>query len=253
MPKHFKPRRDYPDVPDIDPEHLSIFAGAAFDHLCADWQIQADQRDELQKHLERAAAAYFRNKVIYDGMPKAGEKRAALAEIAALAGKLSNRLEGLDPFTAGLFWRPEAEIAGYAVQGKPSPYGHRFSEMPGAGGEIMTVYSDRDDLAAAVRVLENYARHARANIPAGRNGRPGMVALRNWVGNVADLWERIFARPFTVDFHGNAPTSDAAVFCWATVQILDPSVTFAQARTAMRDQVRTANARTARNRGKISP
>ena len=130
MPKHYKPRRDYPELPDVDPKRPTIFADPVFDRLCEEFRIVAEQRSEVQTHLEGAAEAYFRNKITYDEMPKAGEKRAALAEIEALAGKLSDRLTRMDPFTSSLFWRPEGEIASYAIQGKPSPYGHKFSEFP---------------------------------------------------------------------------------------------------------------------------
>ena len=253
MPKHYKPRRDFPEIPDIDPERPTIFVGPAFDRLCEDCRIPAEQRDDLQTHLEQAAAFYFRNKNVYDEMPKAGEKRAALAKIEELTGKLSDQLDRMDPFTAGLFWHPEAEIASYAIQGKPSPYGHKFSEMPGPDGQTMTVYPDRDDLTRAVRILENYARHARASVPAGRDGRPGMVALRNWVGNIALLWERSFGCAFTADFFGDAPISDAAVFCCSATRILDPTVTDTQVHTAMRDQIRKSGKQAGRNRGKNSP
>ncbi len=253
MTKHHKPRRNFPDFPNIDPERPTIFVGPSFDQLCSDWQIQADRNGELQKQLEQAAAFYFRNKITYDDMPKAGEKRAALAEIEALAGKLSDRLDRMDPFTSGLFWRPEAEIGIYAIQGKPSPYGHKFSDFPVPDGQPMTVYPDRDDLTRAVRILESYARHARENVPTGRDGRPGMVALRNWVGNIALLWERSFGCAFTADFFGDAPISDAAVFCCSATRILDPTVTDTQVHTAMRDQIRKSGKQAGRNRGENSP
>lgn len=249
MPKKHRARWGYRLRPWFPEEREPYFSKDVFQDLCEAYSIPHALKDEVYRHLEDSADIYHTYRNNRDDAPRPAERKAALEEIASLATELHHRLDNLDDFTATHFWRFEAQAqdAAFTEGVETTDFGHQISRRKISDEEEVVWWETPDVLVRSVQIIRKYAELAAEGLPEDQGGPRRLEGLRMWTGNMFNLWEKILGRRFTLDYLAGEPVSDAARFCVAALQPVDPEVPTSRVISAMRRMIRDRRQKTSRN------
>lgn len=238
MPSRKKPKWGYRSIYMLGDDGIRAFKPSSVKRLAQKHRLPADiDLSVLQDRLEISANIYRNWHQNADLAPTSAESKAALEEIQHLSKQLQRRLEELDDKTAPHFWQSD-EVVEKAIM-NPSErttmtaLGHRIHWIPVERGHTV-FYISGQDFIPTLKLIENYSSAALKRMAPDKGGRKRSASLRNWVMNIASLWEDITGKKFTFDQHQGKPISPGARFCVDALAIADPSVSPLQTRAAIR-------------------
>ena len=225
-----------------------LYSDDFVERLCGEYGIGEDRKDALWNFLSAAASIYFVNKVGEDRPPRA-QSRKQLAEIAALARKISAKLEQLDDRASRVLWAPEMDIAIQAAS-DPTPtkteHGLTIHREDISEKSYRLYYLESRDITEAVAVLASYASHAVERLPKDKRGAKPSHALSLWVWNANLFWTEQLGRSFTFASHKSEPITEAARFCLDVLAPLAPDILPSTLGTTMREVIKLERKRTRR-------
>lgn len=225
-----------------------IYSDAVVDRLCAEYQIKSDmQIKALWNFLTFGATIYLFENARHR-RPTRGQVRSQLAEVAALARKLSLALAGLHAEANAALWSPEQYID-YRITEPTSTteFGLTVRRQQTGEGTFQLHYLGHAEIIEAVSALANYASHSAKQLPKDRSGAKSDFALWMWVVNAQAFWREQLGRRFTYERHGAEPVSEAFRFCWDAIHPLDPDVPLSAVGSTMRKAIKFERRRTGKN------
>jgi hypothetical protein len=129
-----------------------------------------------------------------------------------------------------------------------SSYGHVFDRRLDRDGHETMTYLNLHQIITAVTVLKNMTKqiHAVEEVreiaePPHKGGRPANKAMRHWVVGARRIWTGILKRPFKFDKQGTGYITNAAIFTWKSLQLIDPNASRSQFNTVMRQVINTVD------------
>ena len=179
----------------------------------------------LQEFLIFAAWQYHNLKNEATKKPTLRSLRAEIREIQKVAIALNTKLESLSKSADELFWAPQRRILSdvYFMNDPVSPFGHqiiRHQPNPNDPSKVSIQILQEWQIREAVGIVSNLAQHA-LDIKFKVEGRPSDEALRMWVVNIQQFWEKVLERPFTYDGHKGEGVTPAFDFCREALNPLD--------------------------------
>jgi hypothetical protein len=181
--------------------------------------------EEFKRRLEGAAQVYRIYKQNYDDLPRHGEIKAALEEIASLSKTLHKHITEIDDITANHFWQFEGELQNSVTftEDTETRFGHRI-ERDVIGDTTVLSYLSQRDYIDSLTILHNYATEALAKLPDDPGGRRASQGLRMWMTNIAAIWKELFKRKFSRDSEKGRAANEATSFAVKAFKSIDPKV-----------------------------
>jgi hypothetical protein len=201
-----------------------------------------EQIARIQECLAFAAYLYLEGKkeqAEHAKKPKLAPIRKKMREIQLVANQLNAELEGLSGPANDLFWSGQRWIEAdkFFISTDSSVFGHTIvrHEFP-SGAKSVSVLRE-SQIREAVRIIGNLASAASA-AKSPKGGRPADEALRMWVINAQAIWEKILNRTFNFYEYDGIPATGAFLFYEMALKPLDPTVTSASLKTAIRKAIK---------------
>ncbi len=228
-----------------------------FTSLRVQFEIPDHIETEFRKQMEDVAAIWRFHQSQTENPRNPSRDKKALGKVIKQTQKLQLALSALsDDATSALHQTNRRyEMQAIVSDNQYSDIGHKFYRYTNQD-RVETILVDRiDDLIRAVSILENVTTEAKEGMRPIPDGRRNDYALSLWISNIADMWTNQLGRPFTRDAtEGGDPLAEAAQFCIAAFEYIDPDTTPIRILNEMRKHISKSRKKaTGKNRVKNEP
>jgi len=218
------------------------------DTLINEFNISEIKRDEIAYIIRLNSWIYYHYKQTQDTPPHRQSRFLALKElrkVVKLADALRSALGSLSPIAQDFLAQAQdqADFEASMTETDRSSFGHTIVRRPAGLDATSITLLKQHQIAEAVEIIGNMARHGVERIEriraARKGGRPRNHALHLWAYNMRMLWEKMLGRPFRLDVKGGEMLTPAALFCWEVVSKMDTTVTSTELATVMRAEIQS--------------
>jgi hypothetical protein len=223
----------------------SLIDKEAFHEICEKFHIPSEVADQVRKQLCNAGFIYtfIRNELkAVRHKPSYQEVRKELHAIEKLAQQLASKLDDISDDARAFIHSAENAVDMEMVTNwdsiETSSFGHRIYRYQTEYCSESKSYLHLPQITQAVTILHNMTRHVLAVAKSGdKGGRPRNEAMWLWVVNMHVAWTEMLGRQFTFDQVGKKPITEAGIFCWHILRLIDPNAKWSEFCTAVREKV----------------
>lgn len=220
-----------------------------FARLCETYAIPGLIRTDVLKSLEGAAAVWRWYSIGDAANIPNSEAAESLRKVAKQASKLRKAIDELPLASLEILETETARFPQQAITKR-----HAAPEVP--SWAILIPSTDSDEsylnidlrmLRAMITALQEASADSANKLPKAPAGTKRDDALRMWMTNVADFWERKIERPFTRDVSETGePVTEAARFCVDAYKFVDSQCPPSRVMKEMKACIKARRKRTGR-------
>jgi len=215
--------------------------------LCSIGEIIPEDLGDFRDTLEDIAAIYRWESAKHENLPSSSNIKRELQTVSKQANRLLASLDGLS-------WDAQRKInsradldshKGITGESSGSDEPSLVISLSEFNTDIQSVIVDVPTLRSLLGGLVNASDAGMIDLPKGRPGKSRSWGLRLWMINIESLWLRTSDQPFTRDTASqNDPITNAARFCVAALQMINPDCPSSLVMTEMKECIKSSNRRT---------